>query len=102
MSRKSLFIGSLLLALIIGLIFGRFTAGSSEESHEGHAHETAGAEANTQATIWTCSMHPQIQQSEPGQCPICGMDLIPLVNNSASDDGPRTLHEREFTCLSGD
>ncbi len=27
-------------------------------------------------TIWTCSMHPQIQLPEPGQCPICFMDLI--------------------------
>lgn len=37
-------------------------------------------------------MHPQIQQSGPGQCPICGMDLIPLESNAASaDDGPRTL-----------
>jgi Cu(I)/Ag(I) efflux system membrane fusion protein len=26
---------------------------------------------------WTCSMHPQIRQSGPGKCPICGMDLIP-------------------------
>ncbi len=29
-------------------------------------------------TIWTCSMHPHIRMDEPGQCPICGMDLIPL------------------------
>lgn len=26
--------------------------------------------------IWTCPMHPQIQQNEPGECPICGMDLV--------------------------
>lgn len=32
---------------------------------------------------WTCSMHPQIRQPEPGKCPICGMDLIPL----SSGDG---------------
>ncbi|MBG7607754.1 MAG: efflux RND transporter periplasmic adaptor subunit [Verrucomicrobia bacterium] len=29
-------------------------------------------------TVWTCSMHPQIRQPAPGQCPICSMDLIPL------------------------
>ena len=29
-------------------------------------------------TTWTCSMHPQIRQPAPGQCPICAMDLIPL------------------------
>jgi Cu(I)/Ag(I) efflux system membrane fusion protein len=30
----------------------------------------------TNDAVWTCSMHPQIRLSEPGQCPICGMDLI--------------------------
>lgn len=29
-------------------------------------------------TIWTCSMHPQVRQNEPGDCPLCGMDLIPV------------------------
>jgi Cu(I)/Ag(I) efflux system membrane fusion protein len=29
-------------------------------------------------TVWTCSMHPQIRQPDPGLCPICSMDLIPL------------------------
>ncbi len=33
----------------------------------------------TKATLWTCSMHPQIKLPKPGKCPICGMDLIPLV-----------------------
>jgi CopA family copper-resistance protein len=27
-------------------------------------------------TIWTCPMHPQIQKSGPGSCPICGMTLV--------------------------
>lgn len=33
-------------------------------------------------------MHPQIRQSEAGKCPICGMDLIPLNNESSSTDNP--------------
>ncbi|MDP4278410.1 MAG: heavy metal-binding domain-containing protein, partial [Bacteroidota bacterium] len=37
-------------------------------------------------TIWTCSMHPQIRRTEPGKCPICGMDLIPLVQQTARID----------------
>ena len=36
-----------------------------------------------EGTIWTCSMHPQIRSPEPGQCPICGMDLIPVTSSSA-------------------
>lgn len=36
--------------------------------------------------IWTCSMHPQIRQDKPGICPICGMELIPLDQNSHPAD----------------
>jgi len=35
------------------------------------------SDADTQT--WTCSMHPQIQKDGPGDCPICGMDLIPVT-----------------------
>ncbi len=28
--------------------------------------------------LWTCGMHPEVIQSEPGICPICQMDLVPL------------------------
>lgn len=31
--------------------------------------------------VWTCSMHPQIRQPNPGLCPICEMDLIPLQDS---------------------
>ena len=36
---------------------------------------------------WTCSMHPQIQLPEPGKCPICFMELIPLERR---DEGEQT------------
>lgn len=32
--------------------------------------------APSSETIWTCPMHPQVQRDEPGECPICGMDLV--------------------------
>lgn len=49
-----------------------------QTGHEGHDHD---AEA---ATLWTCSMHPQIKQDKPGKCPICAMELIP-VSDMQSD-----------------
>lgn len=41
-------------------------------SLEVHQHEDGSG------TIWTCSMHPQIRQDQPGKCPICAMDLVPV------------------------
>ena len=66
-------------ALLIGLAVGYFAFGGSDPSSESEeAHEHA-AEANQ---MWTCSMHPQIMQPEPGDCPLCGMDLIPAEEGS--------------------
>ncbi|MBS1257120.1 MAG: hypothetical protein MAG551_00155 [Candidatus Scalindua arabica] len=35
---------------------------------------------DSKTLFWTCSMHPQIQKQQPGKCPICGMDLIPVTS----------------------
>jgi Cu(I)/Ag(I) efflux system membrane fusion protein len=34
---------------------------------------------------YTCSMHPQVRSNEPGQCPICGMDLVPVSDVESGD-----------------
>ena len=61
--------------LIIGLLFGWLIFGRSNENQTDEHKHPALADSES---IWTCSMHPQIRKSEPGDCPICGMDLIPL------------------------
>jgi membrane fusion protein, copper/silver efflux system len=53
------------------------------------SHELAAQ--SDQATIWTCAMHPRIRMPQPGKCPICGMDLIPL-NQSNVDTDPAAVH----------
>lgn len=30
-------------------------------------------------SIYTCPMHPEVEQSSPGSCPECGMDLVPKI-----------------------
>ena len=66
-----------LLLLIGGIFLGYlFFNSSSEENHQHTQTE--------EIQIWTCSMHPQIKKTEPGDCPICGMELIPA---SSSENG---------------
>ncbi len=75
-----------LVAAFAGLAAGYVFFGKTQPAanHEGHDHNVAAGEEKE--TIWTCSMHPQIRQNEPGQCPICGMDLIPLDEANASQN----------------
>ncbi|MBU2466030.1 MAG: efflux RND transporter periplasmic adaptor subunit, partial [Bacteroidetes bacterium] len=71
-----------IVTLVIGLLLGWLIfGGSGTEPAAEHLHDTELAEETT----WTCSMHPQIRQSEPGDCPICGMDLIPLGNENDNE-----------------
>ncbi len=72
--------GALLIGLGMGWLFFGGGGSSSEENTAVSATENQAVEA------WTCSMHPQIRQSEPGQCPICGMDLIPAVSETSEAD----------------
>ena len=47
--------------------------------------------SEAEAEVWTCSMHPQVRQPEPGKCPICAMDLIPVEEEADEELGPRQL-----------
>lgn len=68
--------GILLAGILVGwLIFGGNNAHDDHQTTESSDHQ-----------IWTCSMDPQIRQNEPGKCPICGMDLIPLDIISGGDE----------------
>lgn len=49
----------------------------TDNQHHRHEADQLGG------TSYTCPMHPQIVQSAPGACPICGMDLVPIVKNGS-------------------
>ena len=88
----------LLLALYAGwLLHDLFApAESADHDHDGVAVEASAdpaaatdpGGATDVATIWTCSMDPQVRASEPGLCPICGMELIKA--SAATEDLPPT------------
>ncbi len=50
---------------------------SGDETDAGAPHDHGGD------SYFTCGMHPQIVQEEPGTCPICGMDLTPTTLGSS-------------------
>src|SRR5205823_13320109 len=44
--------------------------------------------------IYTCPMHPQIEQDKPGNCPICGMTLEPKNIVAGNDEENTELRDR--------
>ncbi len=73
------------MAFVLGaLLFG----GGSAPETDSHDNTT---EAASEPTVWTCSMHPQVNLPKSGKCPICFMDLIPIETGSGDDVGPRQL-----------
>jgi len=69
MKKYTIYIGILTVGLLLGwLLFGGTSNNETEHNHD------AVTETNQ---MYTCAMHPQIMQPEPGDCPICGMHLIP-------------------------
>ncbi len=75
--------------LIIGLLAGWLIFGvNRSNSHDDHEQDKTEIHADI---VWTCSMHPQVRQNEPGSCPICGMDLIPLEDDPDDDSDPMSI-----------
>jgi Cu(I)/Ag(I) efflux system membrane fusion protein len=75
----------LMFYLMLAVFLSLMACGSKDET------ATPGPAESKQPEVkfWTCSMHPQIQQPGPGQCPLCGMDLI-RVSSEQSAGGERS------------
>lgn len=70
--------------LILGIIIGNMTSGDDKEAtHSEKEHDFV---QDPITKLWTCSMHPQIKMEKPGNCPICGMELIPLEESKDSGE----------------
>lgn len=78
-----------LLGVAAVLLIVLLAPGPSDRSAVG---EDRGEEVAVEGVVWTCSMHPQVRQDHPGDCPICGMDLIPVQEEVEEEGGgDRTL-----------
>jgi len=88
-SRKRLVIAGIVAAALIlisiGIGYRIGSRGGQSEMLPEHGSGDA-----SEVVTWTCSMHPQIRQPKPGQCPLCGMDLIPVTDSSGDEAGGPT------------
>ncbi len=89
-NKKRITIILLVLLAIVAFVLGYLFRGG-EKPKTARTEETAAPAEVKQATIWTCAMHPQIRLPEPGPCPICGMDLIPVTPGGDEMGGARRL-----------
>ena len=77
------------ISVVAGLVLGALIF-SGNTGHDHGAEGGDGKEGAAKAEVWTCSMHPQVKQPNPGKCPICAMDLIPL-SAMGGGDGERSF-----------
>lgn len=74
--------GILIGGIFLGwLLFGGTSNSPSIDEHIERTHTNEQGEI-----VYTCSMHPNIRQNEPGNCPICGMELIPVNSLDSGTD----------------
>ena len=78
MNKNTLYICT---ATLVGLLFGWLIfGGNPTKNNETDLTKIHDHAQESTEKMWTCSMHPQIMQSEPGDCPLCGMDLTPVIS----------------------
>ncbi len=73
-----------------GAVHDRFAHSHHEHGHHAHAlAATKAAAAGDQSQVeYTCPMHPQVRQMGPGNCPICGMALEPVLATAEQGASP--------------
>lgn len=77
-------VGSLILGILLAQWLPTDLLGL-RGAHSGAPASASGPDSETDGQLWTCGMHPHVIQDEPGQCPICGMDLTPMKGGKTSE-----------------
>src|SRR6266446_2019009 len=49
----------------------------------------------SQVDYYTCTMHPSVHAEAPGKCPICGMDLVPVMKKGGGEKQPGQMQGME-------
>ena len=57
-------------------------------AYVGDSSKPEASTVSSDGTVYTCPMHPQVRQPSPGNCPICGMSLEPLLPLDQEEENP--------------
>ncbi|MFZ6023095.1 MAG: efflux RND transporter periplasmic adaptor subunit [Bacteroidota bacterium] len=77
--------------IVLGLVFLFAACKNNKLKDTGDAKHAAHGDV-----YYTCSMHPQVMQDKPGNCPICGMKLIEVSKTSTPDNDGVQLNEQQM------
>ena len=84
--RSARFLFAIFLPIAIGSLMLLLSACKSKH----------GRIAETPGVFYTCSMHPQVMERHPGNCPICGMKLIHVEKKKATDADAIMLSDQQI------
>lgn len=86
MFKRKIVLGLTVMVFLFAAIFILFACGESDTK-----------DATNDKQLWTCGMHPQVIQEEPGNCPICGMKLTPLNAETRGTTQDDQMHDHDST-----
>ena len=99
---RRLGVGALLATLVLGAAAGgtavHFLAHGGEQDHAA-AGATAGSKPEAKKQQFVCPMHPTIVMDHQGDCPLCGMKLVPMDDTGGEDSAggePQAAGERKI------
>jgi len=70
----------------------------AKHAHHAHDHRHTGPAPHNStpaagAAQWTCPMHPEILRDAPGDCPLCGMALVPVAGTGTGETDDSELRD---------
>ena len=88
MKRRSWIAVFIIILLVISFALGRLSRNIPKTKKGAGVHESSAdtTSRNPGKQLYTCGMHPQVIEDHPGDCPMCGMKLVPLKLHTGKGD----------------
>ncbi|PIP89896.1 MAG: efflux transporter periplasmic adaptor subunit [Bdellovibrionales bacterium CG12_big_fil_rev_8_21_14_0_65_38_15] len=82
------------------ILISLFLFGCSD--HSEHEAKSEAVKEHAEHSYYTCSMHPQVHESEPGKCPICHMNLTKVVMQNSDEPAASTMTDTKLYACKDD